>query len=241
MVKFTTFLLASVAILACSTSAQVSTEPSSISLAEYEQYSAVDAYEHIEAADLSEEANVDILSLPATSDSGSLLRRAEPKKPKKPTKKAKKPVKKPTKPAKKPSKLTKEQQLILDTHNKHRARHQAPPLTWNNEAAKFGNNWIQACQFKHSGGKFGENLAAGYKDFKAVIDGWYSEVKFYQYGNPGFSMKTGHFTQVVWKGTKSVGCAKKFCPNSNWTIYICNYAPPGNMMGAFPKNVLPPK
>ncbi len=153
MVKLTTFLLASVAILACSTSAQVSTEPRSISLAEYEQYSAVDAYEHIEAADLSKEADVEVLPL---HDSGSLFRRAEPKKPKKPTKKPKKPtkpVKKPTKPVKKPSNLTKEQQLILDTHNKHRARHQAPPLTWNNEAAQFGNNWIQACQFKHSGGR----------------------------------------------------------------------------------------
>ncbi|CAO3565887.1 unnamed protein product [Mortierella alpina] len=236
MVKFTALLLASVAILACTTTAQVSTEPRSISLAEYEQYSAVDAYEHIEAADLSEEVDADVLPI---HDSGSLFRRGETQKPKKPTKKAKKPVKKP---AKKPSaNLTKEQQLILDTHNKHRARHQAPPLTWNNEAAQFGNNWIQACQFKHSGGKFGENLAAGYRDFKAVIDGWYSEVKFYQYGNPGFSMQTGHFTQVVWKGTKTVGCAKKFCPNSNWTIYICNYAAPGNMMGAFPKNVLPPK
>ncbi|KAF9273432.1 hypothetical protein BGZ68_001522 [Mortierella alpina] len=229
MVKFTTFLLASVAILACSASAQVSTEPRSISVAEYEQYTAVDAYEHIEAADLSEETDADIL--PVTHDSGSLVRRAEPKKPKKPTKKAKKPT----------AKLSKEQQLILDTHNKYRARHQAPPLTWNNEAANFGNNWIKACQFKHSGGKFGENLAAGYKDFKVAIDGWYSEAKFYNYGNPGFSMKTGHFTQVVWKGTKSVGCAKRFCPNSNWTIYICNYAPPGNMMGDFPRNVLPPK
>ncbi|KAF9947758.1 hypothetical protein BGZ72_010299 [Mortierella alpina] len=234
MVKFTTLLLASVAILACSTSAQVSTEPRSISLAEYEQYSAVDAYEHIEAADLSEEAEDDIISLPINHDSGSLLRRAEPKKPKKPTKKAKKPV------AKAP-KLSKEQQLILDTHNKHRAKHQVAPLTWNNEAAKFGNNWIQACQFKHSGGKFGENLAAGYKDFKVAINGWYSEAKFYNYGNPGFSGRTGHFTQVVWKGTKSVGCAKKFCPNSNWYIYICNYSPPGNMMGDFPRNVLPPK
>jgi uncharacterized protein YkwD len=46
-----------------------------------------------------------------------------------------------------------EQTIVLDTHNKHRARHGSPPLTWNAQAAQFGNNWIQACQFKHSGGK----------------------------------------------------------------------------------------
>ncbi|KAF9117463.1 hypothetical protein BGX30_005435 [Mortierella sp. GBA39] len=136
---------------------------------------------------------------------------------------------------------TAEQKTILDTHNKYRARHGAPPLTWNAQAAAFGNNWIQACQFKHSGGKYGENLAAGYKDFKTGIDAWYNEVSKYNYKNPGFSMATGHFTQVVWKGTTSVGCAKKFCPGSNWTIYICNYDPPGNYEGEYEKNVLPAK
>ncbi|KAG0280831.1 hypothetical protein BGZ95_008503 [Linnemannia exigua] len=134
-----------------------------------------------------------------------------------------------------------EQKIILDTHNKHRARHGAAPLTWNAQAAQFGNNWIQQCQFKHSGGKYGENLAAGYKDFKTGIDAWYNEVSKYNYNNPGFSMATGHFTQVVWKATKSVGCAKKFCPGSNWTIYICNYDPPGNYQGRFPQNVSPAK
>ncbi|KAF9426426.1 hypothetical protein BGZ94_006536 [Podila epigama] len=93
--------------------------------------------------------------------------------------------------------LTKEQQSILDTHNKFRAQHGAGPLVWNDKAASFGNNWIKACQFKHSGGR----------------------------------------------DTKSVGCAKRFCPNSNWTIYICNYEKAGNMVTPnndfFRKNVLP--
>ncbi|KAG0000640.1 hypothetical protein BGZ65_004196, partial [Modicella reniformis] len=86
---------------------------------------------------------------------------------------------------------------------------------------------------------YGENLAAGHSSFEAAIDSWYNEVKLYNYNNPGFSMNTGHFTQVVWKGSKSVGCAKKFCANSNWNIYICEYDPPGNYQGEFPNNVLP--
>jgi hypothetical protein len=35
--------------------------------------------------------------------------------------------------------------------------------------------------------------------------GWYNEVSKYNYRNPGFSMATGHFTQLVWKNTKSIG------------------------------------
>ncbi|KAF8967011.1 hypothetical protein BGZ46_000238 [Entomortierella lignicola] len=200
MVKFTTFLLASVALLVASTNAQVSSEPKSI---------------------LAEDANMVILPFPRNA---TLERRA-------------------TKPTHILSK--KEQQSILDAHNKYRALHQAPPLTWNAKSAAFGDAWIQACQFQHSHGKHGENLAAGYKDFKSAIAGWYNEVKSYNYNNPGFSGATGHFTQVVWKSTKTVGCAKKYCSNSKWTIYICEYDPPGNIVSAdnayFKANVLPPK
>ena len=31
------------------------------------------------------------------------------------------------------------------------------------------------------------------------------QIKDYNFGAPGFGMNTGHFTQVVWKGTTSVG------------------------------------
>ncbi|KAG0282721.1 hypothetical protein BGZ96_000187 [Linnemannia gamsii] len=131
---------------------------------------------------------------------------------------------------------------ILDAHNTLRAKHGAPALTWNPASAKFGDDWLQACNFKHSGGKYGENLAAGYPNFPAAVKAWYDEVKDYNYDAPGFSGKTGHFTQVVWKSSKTVGCAKKVCPS--WTIYICEYDPSGNIVtfdnSYFKKNVLPP-
>ncbi|KAF9580138.1 hypothetical protein BGW38_003339 [Lunasporangiospora selenospora] len=247
MVKITSFLLASVAIMAVS--AQVSTEPRSITALDLDNFALGDVMADDAAATTdvytTEDNDVDILPYPGTH---TLLRRGEPQTKPKPTKKDKsksKPKPKPKSKAagKKPSaKLTSEQQGILDTHNKFRAQHGAPPLTWNANAAQFGNNWIQACQFQHSRGKFGENLAAGYRDFNSAITAWYNEEKLYNYNNPGFAMGTGHFTQVVWKSTKSVGCAKKFCPRNNWNIYICEYDPPGNIVSQnneyFRRNVL---
>ncbi|KAF9278962.1 hypothetical protein BGZ68_008212 [Mortierella alpina] len=266
MVKFTTLLLASVAILACSTSAQVPTESHPNSIADLEHYIPVHALENTQAGELSaeeEETNVGILPFPAPNTHGSFLRRAERTQPEKTKKKPtgkntkKKPAKKPTKssaqavkkPAKPSAKLTKEQQLILNAHNRFRARHQAPPLVWNNNAANWGANWIQRCQIQHSnlrGRNLGENLAWGtrgmFKDFGSVVKAWYDEEKDYNYSNPDLSRGvTGHFTQVVWRDTKSVGCAKRFCPNLNYEVYICNYAGAGNMGGRYARNVLRPR
>ena len=53
----------------------------------------------------------------------------------------------------------------------------------------------------------------------------------------GFSMETGHFTQLVWKGTKSVGCGKATC--NGLDIYVCNYDPAGNWERQYKQNVLP--
>lgn len=85
---------------------------------------------------------------------------------------------------------------ILDAHNAYRAKHSAPPLKWSSTLANYAQNWSDNCQFKHSGGKYGENLAMGYADWKSAIAGWYDEVSQYNYNNPGFSGATGHFTQV---------------------------------------------
>jgi len=36
---------------------------------------------------------------------------------------------------------------------------------------------------------------------------WYNENKWYNYGAGQFSPSTGHFTQMIWKGSHYVGCA----------------------------------
>ena len=72
-----------------------------------------------------------------------------------------------------------------------------------------------------------------------AVESWYNEVKMYDYNNPGFSGDTGHFTQLVWKGTTQLGCASSQASESgNWYV-VCNYNPAGNMLGDFENNVLP--
>ncbi|KAM0873367.1 hypothetical protein ACQ4PT_038107 [Festuca glaucescens] len=41
----------------------------------------------------------------------------------------------------------------------------------------------------------------------------------------------GHYTQIVWRGTASVGCARVVCDDGG-VFMTCNYYPPGNVVGA---------
>ncbi|KAF1806059.1 CAP domain-containing protein [Mucor lusitanicus] len=135
---------------------------------------------------------------------------------------------------------------ILKLHNKLRAKHHAPNVKWDTKLATYAQKWSNKCEFKHSGGPYGENLALGYSSWTAAVNGWYSEVKNYDYSNPGFAGDTGHFTAVVWKSTTKIGCGVKTCNNlgKGYKLYTCSYAPFGNIVGDdnkyFIQNVIKP-
>lgn len=128
-------------------------------------------------------------------------------------------------------------------------------MQWNNTLAQYAANYAAnsfSCdnvQLIHSGGPYGENLAAGYVGGKSPVDAWYNEISLYDYSNPGFSEAAGHFTQVVWKSTSQLGCAMVTCNNA-WRQYtICEYSNTrGNIVGTdsatgksyFEENVLKP-
>lgn len=130
-----------------------------------------------------------------------------------------------------------ERQLLI-RHNKLRALHGAPNMTWNDELTRFAANYA-ATNFScanvkliHSGGPYGENLAAGYVGGEAAVDAWYNEIKLYNYSNPVFSEETGHFTQLIWDESVELGCAIVMCDNA-WQQYtICEYYPQGNIVGS---------
>lgn len=109
---------------------------------------------------------------------------------------------------------------MLAAHNFYRSEHNASALTWNSTSAKYAANWAFQCRFSHTGGPTGENLAAGYANATAAVDGWGSERKSYNFKKPtGFSEKTGHFTQVVWRNTTSVGCGRAACNGKNGELF----------------------
>ncbi|HEU0029364.1 MAG TPA: CAP family protein [Kofleriaceae bacterium] len=136
-------------------------------------------------------------------------------------------------------------QALVDAHNRYRAQHCAPPLTWSPKLADVAQRWAntlkaKGCMFGHSNGTFGENLAGGTSgtlDGQGVADMWYDEVKLYSFKSGGFSMKTGHFTQLVWRDTTQIGCGKTSC--NGMDLWVCEYDPAGNVDTMYRSNVLP--
>ncbi|KAL8681136.1 MAG: hypothetical protein Q9186_002729 [Xanthomendoza sp. 1 TL-2023] len=130
---------------------------------------------------------------------------------------------------------------LLAAHDTYRTSHNASRLTWNLTLASAATNHAQPCLFAHTqNNPNGENLAAGYPNTTAAVNGWGEEGKKYKFDDGKFDEKTGHFTQVVWKATTSVGCGATWCSGQSGTpgwFLVCQYSPAGNVQGAFRKNV----
>ncbi|CAI0401133.1 unnamed protein product [Linum tenue] len=97
---------------------------------------------------------------------------------------------------------------FLAAHNKARRAVGVGRMRWNNKVAKYardyGNKIKGGCDFKHSGGPYGENLAFGRPDITGT------------------------------RSVQLLGCARVVCNGNKGTIVICNYDPPGNVRGQRP-------
>ncbi|KAJ5357686.1 hypothetical protein N7541_004844 [Penicillium brevicompactum] len=101
---------------------------------------------------------------------------------------------------------------MLDVSNDYRQQHSAKPLVWNDTLAEYSKKWAESCDFVHSHGPYGENLAYGFNTSDAAVKAWGDEREFYNFTLPtGFAKATGHFTQLVWKASRQVGCAAVDC------------------------------
>jgi hypothetical protein len=141
----------------------------------------------------------------------------------------------------------------LAAHNTIRANAMpapSPPLapyTWSAAAAQVAATWAAGCTFAHNAGRgaYGENIyadtgrASGPAD---AVRSWASEAANYDYAaNRCAAGKTcGHYTQIVWRTTTAIGCAKQTCTRNcpfgscvggQWNFFICDYSPPGNSGG----------
>ncbi|WP_088347875.1 MULTISPECIES: CAP family protein [Rhodomicrobium] len=133
-----------------------------------------------------------------------------------------------------------EQTAILSLHNSYRAQHCVPALTWSAELAAAAQRWAEKCWIAHdkSRGHIGENIAwGGDRTASSAVDAWYKEVDVYDYGKPGFAASTAHFTQMVWKETKQIGCGVAQCYFGAIRLWVCRYGPTGNWAGKYPQNV----
>jgi pathogenesis-related protein 1 len=144
---------------------------------------------------------------------------------------------------------------MLKAHNEVRSRHDLPSLTWSETLAKDAAEWAdylakeESCRLLHSKDDTqGENLfwasavtwSDGRKEVQSVtpaqvVKSWASEEADYDYGRNRCraGKACGHYTQIVWKRTTEMGCARSTCPDLA-QVWVCRYRPPGNWIGQRP-------
>lgn len=135
------------------------------------------------------------------------------------------------------------QRDYVNTHNKARSAVNVGNVSWNNTvqtyAQDYANKRKSDCKLVHSGGPYGENIFWGSSTtFSGVdaVNGWVSEKQYYDYNTNSCASghQCGHYTQVVWRSSTQIGCARVVCDNNAGVFITCNYYPQGNIVGQKP-------
>jgi uncharacterized protein YkwD len=129
---------------------------------------------------------------------------------------------------------------MLSAHNAVRARVKVAPLAWSERLAAVAKDWADRLltrnEFIHRpNSKYGENLfdvTGAAATSGKVVDDWASEGRSYDYSSNQCSAVCGHYTQIVWRDTKEVGCA--VARGGGREVWVCEYDPPGNLVGKRP-------
>lgn len=140
----------------------------------------------------------------------------------------------------------------LKAHNEYRMRHGVPPLKLSKRLCKHAEEWARILSSRgillhRNNSSYGENIFCSWSSNannnhvsgREPVDNWYAEMSQHVFHKEPTTLKTGHFTQVVWRESRElgVGMAKN---RSGEVFIVANYDPPGNYIGSFEKNVLPP-
>lgn len=151
-------------------------------------------------------------------------------------------------------KSKKEELLVL--HNMMRFIFQADLLTASPEIEKIAqkatdyivekeskNENYKIPQNTYKGENLGINIYRGNENddlalntLKAWGEGANSPKEYFL--NPKYDPNIEHFTQIIWKSTKLLGCGIT-CDKKNICVVLCNYYPAGNVLDEFESNISP--
>lgn len=137
-----------------------------------------------------------------------------------------------------------------------------PALAWSPALASEARRWVselaRRCQGleHHTTPAYGQNIASRASSGLDVrfspaeaVGGWVAEGRCYERGRFGStdrcdkacvaelrSTGCGHYTQIVWRTTRELGCAYASCDRAGMLVeyWVCNYSPPGNVRGREP-------
>jgi hypothetical protein len=144
---------------------------------------------------------------------------------------------------------------IVALHNKYRAEVGVPPVKWSEAVQESSGGWAihlaenEGLRMVHAGSKspYGENLSGGpgvwstdkdaYTALEFAVISFGKEKNNYK-GRPismdGNFYNYGHYTQMVWRTTREIGCAVAKRKDMPGYIAVCRYSPAGNMIGQKP-------
>jgi pathogenesis-related protein 1 len=124
-----------------------------------------------------------------------------------------------------------------------------PPLVWNENLEATAAAWAAQCVdvdppiglIDHNDNRsdghpyyVGENIygSGGNASAMQAVMLWAAEEANYDYATNSCNGVCGHYTQVVWRTSLELGCARFDCPGLDFgDAIVCNYGPGGNSGG----------
>lgn len=145
-----------------------------------------------------------------------------------------------------PAQAQSQMEQLLAIHNRERALVGTPALLWDARLAADATSYARRLsargRIEHSPpaerpGQ-GENLAQGtlgHYSAASLAQLWAAEKRLFRNGIfPNVSRggnwgAVGHYTQMIWQGTRSVGCG--IAEGRRDLFLVCRYTPVGNVIG----------
>jgi hypothetical protein len=132
--------------------------------------------------------------------------------------------------------------VVLDLHNGAREALGVAALDWDEalaaDAARYAEDMAKTGLFRHSP-RGNRAIPSGENGYQVMVGSFLEEGKLFRTGGrlPDISttgrwQDVGHYTQMIWRGTKKVGCA--LGEGAQYDYLVCRYFPAGNSYGKGP-------